>query len=147
MICALYSGGENFRHVSHNASRYLFRITSSPTCSRVATASRSRGRFDFSSGYRFSASSPRTLSVSASDRSTSKRYRSDHLALGHIKEAAPPPCRPFLFRIPPAKKSEWRSGKARGRDARYSARGGVPTHAERAKSGVLLEVGSDFLIQ
>ena len=52
-----------------------------------------------------------------------------------------------------------RSGKAKGRDARYSARGGVPTqsgrtfwvkattHAERAKSGVLLEVGSDFLIQ
>src|SRR5712692_1870036 len=106
MICALYSGGENFRHVSHNASRYLFRITSSPTCSRVATASRSRGRFDFSSGYRFSASSPRTLSVSASDRSTSKRYRSDHLALGHIKEAAPPPLPPIPFQNSPPPKNQ-----------------------------------------
>jgi len=52
-----------------------------------------------------------------------------------------------------------RSDKARGRDARYSARSGVSTrsertvwvkattHAERAQSGVLLEVGSNFLIQ
>ena len=65
-----------------------------------------------------------------------------------------------FFQIPPPQKIRMeRSGKARWRDARYSARGGVPTrsertfwvkattHAERAKSGVLLEVGSDFLIQ
>ncbi|KKW20096.1 MAG: hypothetical protein UY63_C0001G0001, partial [Parcubacteria group bacterium GW2011_GWA2_51_10] len=60
------------------------------------------------------------------------------------------------------KKIRMRSGKARGRDARYSARGGVQrvatrserrmrvkatTHAERAKSGVLFEMGSNFLIQ
>src|SRR3989344_71639 len=39
-------------------------------------------------------------------------------------EAAPRLCRPFNFKkIPPANKSEWRGGKARGRDARYSARG------------------------
>src|SRR3989344_5391541 len=46
--------------------------------------------------------------------------------------AAPRPFRPFLFsNPPPAKKAEWGSGKARGRDARYSARGGVPTRSER----------------
>ena len=68
-----------------------------------------------------------------------------------------------FFQIPPPQKIRMeRSGKARGRDARYSARGGVQrvamrsertwrvqatTHAERARLGVLLEVGSDFLVQ
>ena len=65
----------------------------------------------------------------------------------------------ILKNPPPQKIRMERSGKARGRDARYSARGGVPTqsertfgvkattHAERAKSGVPLEMGSNFLIQ
>src|SRR3989344_5182883 len=42
-----------------------------------------------------------------------------------IAEAAPRLCRPFLFRNSPRKKIRMRSGKARGRDARYSARGGI----------------------
>ncbi len=76
-------------------------------------------------------------------------------------EAAPRLCRPFLFSKPPPpqKIRMERSGKARGRDARYSARGGVlgdrsalfwvkaTTRSARANLGVLLEIGSDFLIQ
>src|SRR3989344_2370853 len=42
------------------------------------------------------------------------------------KEAAPRLCRPFLFSNPPPQKIRMeRSGKARRRDARYSARGGI----------------------
>src|SRR3989344_3184156 len=77
-----------------------------------------------------------------------------------IYGSRPSPLPPIPFqKSPPQKIRMETSGKARGRDARYSARGGIQrvatrsgrtmwyratTHAERAKSGVLLEVGSDF---
>jgi len=74
-------------------------------------------------------------------------------------EAALSPLPPIPFQNPPpAKKIRMRSGKARGRDARYSARGGVQrvatrsertlqsqvtTRAERAKSvEIFAKVGS-----
>jgi hypothetical protein len=78
-------------------------------------------------------------------------------------EAAPRLCRPFLFRNPPpAKNQNGEERQGEGRDARYSARGGIQrvatqsertwrvkatTYAERAKLGVLFEMGSNFLIQ
>ena len=51
-------------------------------------------------------------------------------------EAAPRLCRPFLFRNPPRKKLRMESGKARGRNARYSARGGIHSSAIGAYDAV-----------
>ena len=88
-----------------------------------------------------------------------------HLYLNHAlpfsqKEAAPRLCRPFLFSNPPPPKNQngeerqgeragravlraWRGSRRSGRTFRVKA----TTHAPRARLGVLLEVGSDFLIQ